>query len=812
MFLLPVGRVGVDAAFGVGVEHWCAVTWMDRMDKIKRGQGSQLPSSVVPPSTSTRQPPFLTLGTIPPVPAAHTRITELRDLLGRANHAYYSLASPLMSDPEFDRLLAELAALENSHPDLADPNSPTQRVGGAPLDGFKTVRHTVPMLSIDNTYSPADVREWWARVERGLGLDAASGGGSTGLFASAASASPAPAFRVVCDPKIDGLACSLRYEAGELVAAVTRGDGVKGDDVTHAVRTIRSLPLKLDPDAVPDILELRGEVFFPIKEFDRVNREREDAGDDVFLNPRNAAAGTLKNLDPKVAASRRLGFLVHGRGQLTDLAAKPFATGHADLLAKLKALGFPVSADARPATTCDQTLALIDDFGKRRASMPFAVDGMVVRVDAFAQQEALGLTSKSPRWIIAYKYPAERKTTVLLRVDHQVGKTGKITPRAAMEPVLLSGSVVQHATLHNYGRVCDAETETGGARTDIRLGDTVMIEKAGEVIPYVAGVVLAKRPADARKIVPPAACPVCSGPVEIEPPEGVDDPALETSRRCVNPECPAQVRERLIWFAGRKQMDIEGLGEKTIDQIRQHGAIPLSTFADIFRLKQHRQTLTTIDRMGEKKVDNLLAGIEAAKSRGLAKVLAGMGIRHVGDSTSKALAKRFPDLDALLAAGLRELMPHTKLSKKDAQRLQVSIDPIGGVATDLGIDTAPLIYEYFHSAPAHKTFDALRAQGVSFTSLDFVDPARAQAALASSPFAGKTVVLTGTLASYERDALKDVLEKLGAKVSGSVSSKTSLLIAGESAGTKLDKARELGVETWDEPQLLAALAAINIKP
>ncbi|MFN0134252.1 MAG: NAD-dependent DNA ligase LigA, partial [Phycisphaerales bacterium] len=442
-------------------------------------------------------------------------------------------------------------------------------------------------------------------------------------------------------------------------------------------------------------------------------------------------------------------------------------------------------------------------------SLDYATDGMVIRVDDFAQQARLGTTSKSPRWVIAYKYPAERKLTILNDVEHQVGKTGRITPRASLQPVLVAGTTVRHATLHNYGQI---------AKKDIRLGDTVEIEKAGEIIPYVLGVVLDKRPRGAKPITPPDICPECGGPVEVDPPESADSPSLETSRVCVNPECPAQIREKLIWFAGRKQMDIEGLGEKTVDQIRatslpaddpRRGSaelgipadaepIPLAHFGDVFRLAQYRDRLIALDRMGEKKVDNLLAGIEDAKSRGLARVLAGMGIRHVGDTTAKLLARRYQSLDALLDASVRDLMPNAKLSEADAARLSIPRDPPGGQETGLGKDTAPIVHAYLHSKVAAKTFADLRAFGVDLSSKDF----RPADAPATGPFVGKTIVLTGTLEHFERESLKALLESLGAKVSGSVSSKTSLVIAGESAGSKLDKARELGIDIWNEPQLL----------
>jgi DNA ligase (NAD+) len=726
---------------------------------------------------------------MPPVtaPSPKARVLQLREQLHRANRAYYVDARPVMSDPEFDRLLAELAELERAHPELADDTSPTRRVGGEPIAGFRTIAHAVAMLSIDNTYDEGEVREWHARVLKGLGED------SSPLFGGATSS-----LAFVCDPKIDGLAVSLRYEKGALRHAVTRGDGGKGDDVTHAVRTIRAIPLVLAGEA-PKVLEVRGEIFLPLTEFARINRGLEAQGEELLMNPRNAAAGTLKQLDPREIAKRRLAFSVHGKGELSE----PLADTYSGLLARVRALGLPTSPHTKVCATIDDVLQTIAAFNAERPKLDYATDGMVVRVDSFAAQERLGVTSKSPRWIIAYKYPAERKTTRLLRVEHQVGKTGKITPRAVMEPVVLAGTTVQHATLHNYGRVMDAATECDGERTDIREGDTVYVEKAGEIIPQVVGVVLEKRPTGARKVVAPAQCPECSGPVESEPPESHQDPTLETERRCVNPECPAQVREKLIWFAGRKQMDIEGLGEKTVDQIRAEPAIPLSSFADIFHLHEHREKLVALDRMGEKKVENLLLGIEAAKSRGLARLLAGMGIRHVGDTTAKLLAKRYQDLDALLDASVRDLMPNAKLTKAQAAELGVPAEAPGGPETGLGKDTAPIVHAYLHSAVARRTFEQLGRAGVDLSSKDFAPPNARPAA--SGPFAGKTVVLTGTLESFDRTTLTETLEKLGAKVSGSVSAKTHLVIAGPGAGSKLDKANELGVEVWDEARLVQEL-------
>jgi DNA ligase (NAD+) len=543
-------------------------------------------------------------------------------------------------------------------------------------------------------------------------------------------------------------------------------------------------------------------VYMPLAEFARINKEREAEDEEPFMNPRNACAGTLKQLDPKIVASRRLGFAAHGRGLLED---GEFASSHSEFIERLKALHIPVNPIRCRSTDIEEIWEAIQKFAQERHSLPYATDGMVVRVDSWALQERMGRTSKSPRWAVAYKYPAERKTTKLLAVEHWVGKTGKITPRAVMEGVVIAGTLVKHASLHNYGLV---------RKKDIRVGDTVEIEKAGEIIPYVVGVVFEKRPRDARPVEPPEVCPECGGPVEVEPPEAAENPELETQRRCINPECPAQIRERIIWFAGRKQMDIEGLGEKTVDLIRAtskdgKGGIPLNSFADIFRLHKYRDRLVELDRMGEKKVQNLLDGIEAAKGRGLAKVLAGMGIRHVGDATAKLLAKQFKDIDALLAADEPQLRPKA-MTKEEAARYGMPEDPRDRPSTELGLTTAPVVYQYLHSAAARKTFEELKKVGVDLTSREYREPGKGGAAAAGGPFAGKTFVITGTLESYEREDLKEVLENLGAKVSGSVSSKTSVVIVGESPGSKLAKARELGIETWDEARLLEELKKVGV--
>jgi DNA ligase (NAD+) len=728
-------------------------------------------------------------------PNAAKRVHELRTILNRANHAYYIEADPIMSDREFDTLLDELAALERTHPDLADQDSPTTRVGGQPIDEFKTVEHTLPMRSIDNTYSEADIREWYNRVLRGLGLMGSSpeqGSEGEALFNKQGAGRGKQMPVLATDPKIDGVALSLRYEQGRLVRAVTRGDGVRGDDITNNARAIRAIPLVLQ-GAPPAVLEVRGEVFMPAEEFVRINEERAAAGEELFMNPRNTTTGTLKSLDPAVVSARRLRFVAHGRGVIEP---DTMAGSYSELMVQLREFGIPVADRVRTHETIEQVLDEVQSFAIDRHEVGYATDGLVVRVDRFDLQAELGHTSKSPRWAVAYKYPAERGRTKLVDVEHQVGKTGKITPRAIMEPVLLAGTTVRHATLHNYGQV---------RQKDIRIGDIVEVEKAGEIIPYVVGVVLAERQSKAKKIVPPTSCPVCGGTVEPEPPEAIDDPLIETARRCVNPECPAQLREKLVWFAGRKQMDIDGLGEQTIDQILADERIPLKGFADIFRLRAHRETLLTLERMGEKKVDNLLAGIEGAKGRGLSRVLAGMGIRHIGDSTAKALCNRFADLDELMEADEELFRPKT-LKKERALELGFAADPKDRPETGLGSLTAPLVRTYLHSAAARRTFEELRSVGVDLTSREYKDAP--VVAAAETVFSGKTIVLTGTLEGYEREDLKLILEQFGARVSGSVSKNTDLVIAGAKAGSKLEKAEALGVEVWDEARVVRELEAI----
>ncbi|MCH8260077.1 MAG: NAD-dependent DNA ligase LigA [Planctomycetes bacterium] len=668
------------------------------------------------------------------------RIGELRERLDRANRAYFVHDNPTMPDSEYDARLRELIELEAAHPDLFDANSPSQRIGGEPIEGFVSVQHPVPMMSIDNTYDIADLRAWHERVLRGVGDES--------LFDSAQG------IEYVCDPKIDGVAVSLRYEHGELAVAVTRGDGERGDDITAQVRAIRAIPLRLEPQHdPPPTLEVRGEIFMPNAEFERINAERERDGEPLFANARNSTAGTLKSLDPTVVARRRLSFVAHGRGEVVGMDDIETYTSFLD---HIKSLGIPISPHITLSKTIDDVVKTIERFRDLRNDLGYGVDGMVVRVDRFDLQAKLGATSKAPRWCIAFKYPAEQGITVLKRVDWQVGKNGTLTPRATMEPIFLAGTTVQHATLHNIEEI---------RRKDIRLGDSVVIEKAGEIIPQVVRPVLDKRSGREKRIVAPKKCPDCGGVVEQEGPK----------LYCVNPECPAQFREKLKWFVGRGQMDIDGLGEKLVDQLVDAGL--LQHFADIFKLK--RDVLLELERMGEKSADNLIEAIELAKSRGLARVLAGIGIRQIGSSSAKTLARHFADADALLTA---------------------TEDQIKALP-DFGDITASILHAYLHSRPGREMFHRLGTVGVDLRSstVGAVDSRR------DTIFANKTIVLTGTLQNFTRQALTERLETLGAKVTGSVSTKTDFIIAGENAGSKLDEARKLGIETWDEAKLVSAL-------
>jgi DNA ligase (NAD+) len=712
--------------------------------------------------------------TAPHATTETSRIRELRELLARANTAYYVDAAPFMSDQEFDTLLAELVLLEARNPTLFDPNSPTQRVGGTPLEGeFETRLHRVPMLSVDNTYSIEELRVWYQRCADALGVGSGDVDPDAGLFAAASASAPT----LFADPKVDGLAISLRYERGELVEAVTRGDGEKGDLVTANVRAIRAIPLKLrvPEDArfggIPHVLEVRGEIFMPVKEFERINEEREKHGEQLFANARNSCVGTLKNKDPKIVASRRLSFVAHGRGESEGL---PELHAHSEFVAYLKALGIPVSNVGGAMKTLAEAERTIQEFADRRDQLDFAVDGMVVRIDRFDEQKRLGFTAKSPRWAVAFKYPAEQKETILEKVDWQVGKGGTITPRATMTPVFVAGSTVKHATLHNIEEI---------QRRDLRIGDHVIVEKAGEIIPQVVRALVEKRTGLEQPIEPPTKCPVCNGAVEREGPKLF----------CTNSSCSARFRERLKWFVGRDQMNVDGMGEEIVDALVDAGVV--KDFADVFRLDamlvartlaKGEKALAEIAKKGAgKRATSLIeSAAHAAKDRGLTRVLAGLGIKHVGSSAAKTLARRYRTADELLAA------TETDLTLLD----------------DFGEVTAKSVAAWLASDEAKRVFAELAAVGVDLTSRE-----PKPVAAGANAFAGRTFVVTGTLAQFGRTEVTELLERAGAKVAGSVSKKTSVLIAGEEAGSKLTKAQELGVEIWDESRLVIELSAAGLR-
>lgn len=667
---------------------------------------------------------------------AAERINKLAREIREHDHRYYVLAKPAISDREYDRLFVELKSLEAEHPDLASPDSPTQRVGGEPIEGFREVRHAVPMLSVDNTYSEADLREFDRRVAKVLGEGT---------------------YRYMVDPKIDGVAVSLRYEEGRLVLAATRGNGTTGDDVTANVRTIRAIPLILHRDGgdesngdIPEVIEVRGEVFWPNRDFEAFNRKREAAGEPTFANPRNATAGTLKQLDPRIVAQRKLSFIAHGFGEIRPLDV---TTQH-DLFERFNAWGIPTNAHAIRVNSIDKVIEQVHRWDKERHKLDYATDGLVIKVDRLDQRDELGYTSRSPRWCIAYKYAAERARTKLLSVRFQVGKLGTITPVANLEPVQLAGTTVRSASLHNFDQI---------ERLGVRVGDTVFVEKAGEIIPQVVGVDTDSRPRKTEPITPPKQCPVCDT-------ETVRDEG-GVFLRCINPTCPAQMKERLRYFCGRDQMDIEGVGEVLANQLVDSGLV--RTFADLYRLADRRDELVGLERMGEKSADNLLAAIRKSRSNPLSRVLAGLNIPHVGINTATLLAEEFGSMERLIAAGADELQA------------------VEGVGPEL----AESVHRFFDSPQGRAAVDGLRAARVNMT-----QPRAGRAT--HQPLAGKSIVVTGTLERYSRKEIEDLIKQLGGKAVGSVSKKTDFLVAGENAGSKLDKARSLGIEIIDETTFL----------
>jgi DNA ligase (NAD+) len=675
------------------------------------------------------------------------RAQLLREQLHSHAHRYYVLDEPSIPDAEYDRLFQELQGIEAAHPELLAPDSPTRRVGGKPLDQFAGVRHAVPMLSIrtetDTTASGA--LNFDARVRRELGLTEAD----------------APV-EYVAEPKFDGLAMSLVYENGVLVQAATRGDGETGEDVTQNVRTIGQIPLRL-PSAAPEILEVRGEVYMRRDDFEALNERQRDKiakgakGEKTFVNPRNAAAGAVRQLDPAIAAMRPLSFFAYGLGRVTPVeqGGPAFAT-HLALLSALKSWGFPVSALVDSVSGASELIAYHQRVGAQRDALGFDIDGVVYKVNSLALQRQLGFVTREPRWAVAHKYPAQEQITKVLAIDVQVGRTGKLTPVAKLAPVFVGGTTVSNATLHN---------EDEARRKDVRVGDTVVVRRAGDVIPEVVSVLLDKRSGDAPIFTMPRVCPVCGSAAVRE-----ED---EADYRCTGGLfCRAQRKQAILHFAQRRAVEVEGLGEKLVDQLVDGEVI--KTLPDLYRLGL--SSLAALDRMADKSAKNIVDALQKSKQTTLPRFLYGLGIRHVGEATAKALAHHFGKLDAIMAAPQDELL---------------------GVE-DVGPIVAKSLRTFFDQAHNREVVEQLRACGVTWEEGEPV-------AQLPRPFAGKTFVITGTLPTLSRDEAKDLLEAAGAKVSGSVSKKTSYVLAGAEAGSKLDKARELGVPVIDESGLKALL-------
>ena len=678
----------------------------------------------------------------PPPPAA--RAAELRAQLHHHAHRYYTLDEPEIPDAEYDRLFRELQAIEAAHPELLTPDSPTQRVGGAILKELVPVRHAVPMLSIrtETDTEATGAVAFDARVRRELKLSETD-----------------PPVDYLAELKFDGLAMSLRYEQGVLVRAATRGDGETGEDVTHNVRTIGQIPLRL-PEGVPEVLEVRGEVYMRRDQFEQLNeRQREKIasgakGEKTFVNPRNAAAGAVRQLDSKITRDRPLSFFAYSWGEVLG-DAEPPATQY-DWLMRLKAWGFPVAEQTTRCRGADELVAFHRRIGELRDTLPFDIDGVVYKVDSLARQKQMGFVTREPRWAVAHKYPAQEQLTTVQAIDVQVGRTGKLTPVAKLAPVFVGGVTVTNATLHN---------EMEARRKDVRVGDTVIVRRAGDVIPEVVSVLLDKRAGDPPPFTMPTHCPVCGSDAVRE--EG------EADHRCTGGLfCAAQRKEAILHFAHRRAVEIEGLGDKLVEQLVDSGLI--KTLPDLYKLGF--TALAGLDRMAEKSANNIVAALEKSKQTTLPRFLFGLGIRHVGEATAKELARHFGQLDRIMDASVEALSE----------------------VNDVGPVVAQSIHTFFEQPHNREVVEQLRACGLTWEEGE-------PAARAPQPLAGKTFVLTGTFPTLSRDQAKDLLEAAGAKVAGSVSKKTDYVVAGAEAGSKLEKAQTLGVAVIDEAAMLALL-------
>ncbi len=666
------------------------------------------------------------------------RAAELRAALQHHAHQYYVLDAPQIPDAEYDRLFQELQALEDAHPELRTPDSPTQRVGGRVLDGFVSVRHALPMLSIrtETDTTEAGAAAFDARVRRELGLG-----------------EDAPAVEYAAELKFDGLAINLRYEQGVLQQAATRGDGETGEDVTQNIRTIPRIPLRLQGPA-PAVLEVRGEVYLRRDDFEALNERQRGSGEKTFVNPRNAAAGAVRQLDPAIAAQRPLSFFAYGLGEVQGWAQP--AT-HSATLDAIAAFGLPVCSDRAVVQGADGLVAFHRAMGDKRDALPFDIDGVVYKVNRIEMQRRLGFVTREPRWAVAHKYPAQEQLTRLNDIEVQVGRTGKLTPVAKLEPVFVGGTTVSNATLHNLFEL---------RRKGVRVGDTVIVRRAGDVIPEVVGRIEQPRPQYVPNFRMPRQCPVCGSAVQREK-GGID-------HRCSGGLfCAAQRKQALLHFAGRRAMDIEGLGDKLVDQLVDGGIV--RTLPELYRLGVAK--LAALERMADKSAANLVAALERSKHTTLARFLYALGIRHVGEATAKDLAKHFGSIDRVMDASVEQLLE----------------------VNDVGPVVAQSIHGFFAQPHHREVVEQLRAAGIRW------DEHEAAARPEALPLAGLTVVLTGTLPTLSRDAAKALLEAAGAKVAGSVSKKTAYVVAGEEAGSKLDKARELGVPVLDEAGLHALL-------
>ncbi|MGB8700554.1 MAG: NAD-dependent DNA ligase LigA [Thermosynechococcaceae cyanobacterium] len=664
------------------------------------------------------------------------RITELRRLLESASYAYYALDAPIMEDAVYDQLYRELVGLEQAHPALISPDSPTQRVGEKPVAGFQSVRHRIPLYSLENAFDLADMQTWderWQRLE-------------AGSFSQT---------EYVAELKIDGSALALTYENGHLVRGVTRGDGAMGEEITSNVKTIRSIPLRLNVEHPPAWVEVRGEAFLGLAVFAQINRDRAEAGDALFANPRNAAAGTLRQLDARIVAQRQLDFFaytLHISDATPDL---PLPVTQWDSLDCLQRIGFRVNPNRQCCSSLREVANYYQDWSLRRLDLPYLTDGVVVKLNHLDLQERLGFTQKAPRWAIAWKYPPEEAPTQVKDIVVSVGRTGALTPVAELAPVQLAGTTVSRATLHNRDRI---------AELDIHIGDTVVVRKAGEIIPEVVRVLKDLRPADARSFTMPSQCPVCHQPVV--------QPEDEAVTRCVNEQCPAILKGALLHWVSRGAMDIDGMGEKIIHQLVEQGLV--QSVADLYTLTTPQ--LTALERMGQRSATKLVGAVETSKQRPWPSVLYGLGIRHVGSATAQALTEVFPSAEALALA---------------------EPEAIGSVY-GIGPEIAQSVFEWFRQPEHIALMHRLETLGLQLVS----HPTQSEG---PQPLAGKTFVITGTLPTLKRDEAKALIEQAGGKVTGSVSSKTDYLLAGAEAGSKLEKAQALGIPQLTEAQLMALL-------